>query len=61
MVKWNSLVPKSYHKSSIAPLVDRAIRICSTYTLLGQELNEIRKMAHFNDYPTHFVEKIICE
>ena len=30
MVKWNSLVPKSYHNLSIVPLVDQAIRLCST-------------------------------
>jgi len=61
MVKWNSLVPRSYHKSSIVSLVNRAIRVCSTYVLLDEELNNIRSMAYLNDYPYYFIEKIINE
>jgi len=61
MLKWNSLVPRSYKKASVTALVNRAIRICSTFDLLDKELDHIRLMANFNDYPSNFVEKIIGE
>ncbi|CAM4988700.1 unnamed protein product, partial [Rotaria socialis] len=49
---WNSYVPIEYKKSSITSMIDRALRICSTYQLLSTEFNEIRKIAKLNDYPT---------
>ncbi|CAF4574610.1 unnamed protein product [Rotaria sp. Silwood2] len=61
MLKWHSLAPKAYKTTSISPLVTRAIRICSTYKLLHNELEYIRMMANYNDYPLRFVENIICK
>ncbi|CAF1656456.1 unnamed protein product [Adineta ricciae] len=59
MLKWNSLIPTAYKKSSIYPLVNRAIRVCSTYESLHNELLYIRSMAEFNGYPSNFVQNII--
>jgi hypothetical protein len=59
MLKWNSLIPTAYKKSSVTALVNRAIRICSKFDLLHNELLHIRKMANFNGYPSNFVEQII--
>ncbi|CAF3120231.1 unnamed protein product [Rotaria socialis] len=53
---WNSYVPIEYKKSSITSMIDRALRICSTYQLLSTEFNEIRKIAKLNDYPTSMVD-----
>ncbi|CAF1610357.1 unnamed protein product, partial [Rotaria magnacalcarata] len=59
MTNWNSYVPIEYKKSSITSMMDRALRICSTYQLLSTEFNEIRKIAKLNDYPTSMVDTLI--
>lgn len=59
MLKWDSLIPTAYKKASINPLVDRAIRLCSRFDLLNDELLYIRSTANFNGYPSNFVENII--
>ncbi|CAF4386820.1 unnamed protein product, partial [Rotaria sp. Silwood2] len=59
MLKWHSLVPRAHKTASIAPLVTRAIRICSTFQLLHNEFEYIRLMAAYNDYPVRFVDQII--
>ncbi|CAF3273243.1 unnamed protein product [Rotaria socialis] len=59
MLKWDSLIPTAYKRSSIISLVTRAIRICSKYGPLHDEFQQIRLMANFNGYPSDFVEKII--
>ncbi|CAF1461838.1 unnamed protein product, partial [Rotaria sordida] len=59
MLKWDSLIPTSYKKSSVTALVNRAIRICSKFDLLHDEFQQIRIMANFNGYSSNFVEEII--
>ncbi|CAF4174541.1 unnamed protein product, partial [Adineta steineri] len=59
MLKWDSLIPTSYKRSSVYALVNRAIRICSTFELLHNEFIYIRSMADFNGYPSNFVQNII--
>ncbi|CAF1117178.1 unnamed protein product, partial [Rotaria magnacalcarata] len=48
-----------YKKSRITSMIDRALRISSTYQLLSIEFNEIRKIAKLNDYPTSMVDTLI--
>ena len=59
MLKWDSLIPTSYKRSSVTAHVHRAIRICSKFDLLHDEFIYIRRMVHFNGYPSNFVEQII--
>ncbi|CAF2031532.1 unnamed protein product [Rotaria magnacalcarata] len=59
ITNWNSYVPIECKKSSITSMIDRALRICSTYQLLATEFNEIRKIAKLNDYPTSMVDTLI--
>ncbi|CAF4074285.1 unnamed protein product [Adineta steineri] len=59
MLKWDSLIPTSYKRASVYALVNRAIRICSTFDLLHNEFIYIRSMADFNGYPSNFVQNII--
>lgn len=61
MLKWSSLVPTSYKRSSVASLVNRAIRVCSSYHLLHNEFQYIRTMAEFNDYPLSFVDRLTAQ
>ena len=61
MLRWDSLIPISYRKSSLTTLADRAYRVCSKPDLLQNEFQYIRIMANFNNYPQSFVEKIIYE
>ena len=37
----------------------RALSICSTYTLLAKEFDEIRRICQLNDYPISFVDTCI--
>ncbi|CAM4847719.1 unnamed protein product [Rotaria magnacalcarata] len=59
ITNWNSYVPIEYKKSRITSMIDRALRISSTYQLLSIEFNEIRKIAKLNDYPTSMVDTLI--
>ncbi|CAF0938490.1 unnamed protein product [Rotaria sordida] len=40
-------------------MVNRALIICSTYTPLAAEFNEIRRIGLRNDYPLSFIDNII--
>ncbi|CAF1450959.1 unnamed protein product [Rotaria sordida] len=60
LTNWNSYVPIQYKKASIVSMVNRALNICSTYTLLETELDEIRKIGLKNDYPLSFIDTIIA-
>ena len=59
LTNWNSYVPKQYKKASIVSMANRALIICSTYTLLVSEFNEIRRIGLNNDYPLSFIDTII--
>ena len=56
MTNWHSFVPFSYKKSSVVSMIQRALSICSTYSLLDKELLKIRTVCHDNDYPIDFID-----
>ena len=51
MINWHSFVPYAYKKAGVVSMVQRALSICSTYTLLANEFDEIRRICQLNDYP----------
>ncbi|CAF2820644.1 unnamed protein product [Rotaria sp. Silwood2] len=55
----NSYVPSQNKKASMVSMVNRALLICSTYTLLGTEFNEIRRIGLENDYSLSFIDTTI--
>ena len=56
MTKWNSFVPRSYKVSTISSMVYRAIRICSTYQVLHEEIEFIEFISLLNNYPLNFIK-----
>ena len=42
-------------KASIVSMIQRALSVCSTYSLLDDELNKIRHYCRLNGYPRDFV------
>ena len=56
MTKWNSFVPHSYKVSTISSMVYRAIRICSTYQALHEEIEFIEFISLLNKYPLNFIK-----
>jgi len=56
MTKWNSFVPHSYKVSTISSMVYRAIRICSTYQVLHEEIEFIEFISLLNNYPLNFIK-----
>jgi hypothetical protein len=56
ITNWHSFVPFSYKKSSVVSMIQRALSICSTYSLLDQELTKIRSVCQQNGYPLGFVD-----
>jgi hypothetical protein len=59
MTKWNSFVPKSYKKASIVTMIHRALPICSTYSSLEIEFENIRQIGLQNGYPLSFLDSRI--
>jgi hypothetical protein len=55
LLKWDSFVPIEYKKASIVSMVQRALAVCSTYTLLASEFDKIRKIGKQNGYPLSFI------
>ena len=55
ILKWNSFVPKSYKKSVVGSMVYRAIKICSSYALIHNEIETIKQITKRNRYPEKFV------
>jgi hypothetical protein len=56
MTKWNSFVPTSYKKASIVTMIQRALAICSTYSSLAIEFENIRQIGLHNGYPLSFLD-----
>ena len=52
----SSFVPFSYKKASVVSRIQRAISVCSSYSLLAVELDEIRRICQLNGYPRGFVD-----
>ena len=40
-------------------MIQRALSICSTYTLLANEFDQIRQICQLNNYPISFVDTCI--
>jgi hypothetical protein len=59
LLKWNSFVPHSYKVSAIVSMIYRAIKFCSSYLLMHEELEYIQILAAENGYPTKFVQNLI--
>jgi hypothetical protein len=56
MIKWDSFVPTDYKKASVVSMVQRALAICSTYSSLAIEFDNIRAIALHNCYPISFID-----
>ena len=59
ITKWNSFVPINYKKASVVTMIQRALTICSTYSLLAIELDNIRAIGLHNGYPISFIDQTI--
>ncbi|CAF2900990.1 unnamed protein product [Rotaria sp. Silwood2] len=59
LTNWNSYVPIHYKKAGIVSMINCALNICSTYKLLEDEFNEIRRFGLDNDYPLSFINTMI--
>ena len=55
----HSFVPFSYKKASVVSMIQRALSVCSTYSLLDIELDDIRYYCSLSGYPWHFVNTLI--
>ena len=58
MTHWRSFVPHFYKKASVVSMIQRALSIWFTYTLLADEFDQVRRICQLNDYPLSFVD--IC-
>ena len=56
MTNWNSYVPFSYKKANVVSMIQRALPVCSTYSLLDIELKKIQHYSYFNGYPPGFAD-----
>ncbi|CAF5026326.1 unnamed protein product [Rotaria sp. Silwood1] len=56
MIKWDSFVPVSYKKASVVPMIQRALAMCSTYSSLAIEFENIRQIGLHNGYPLSFID-----
>jgi len=54
LLKWDSFVPIEYKKASIIIMVQRALAVCSTYTLLTTEFDKNRRNCSTR-YPLSFI------
>ncbi|CAF5032188.1 unnamed protein product, partial [Rotaria socialis] len=50
LTNYHSYVPMQYKNGGIITMVNRALIICSTYTSLAAEFNEIRRIGLLNGY-----------
>lgn len=56
MIKWDSFVPTAYKKASIVTMIQRALAMCSTYSSLAIEFDNIRLIGLRNGYPLSFID-----
>ncbi|CAF3164199.1 unnamed protein product [Rotaria sp. Silwood2] len=56
ITKWDSSVPHSYKVSTLSSMIYRAIKICSSFTLMHKQFQFIRKIAIKNGYPENFIQ-----
>jgi hypothetical protein len=58
-LKWDACLPRYQKLGLISSLVIRACRICSSDTILNNELEYIKKVLNQNGYPKHVIDKRI--
>jgi hypothetical protein len=56
MINWDSFVPMQYKKAGIDSMVRRALSICSSFTSLTTEFDEVRRIGLANGYPLSFID-----
>ncbi|CAF1489635.1 unnamed protein product [Rotaria sordida] len=56
MIKWDSYVPGNYKKASVVTMIQRALALCSTYSSLATEFENIRQIGQHNGYPLSFID-----
>ena len=59
-MNYTSFVPFTHRTGWIRRLVTRALKICSS-NKLSQELQLIKKLASWNDFPKYIVNSILCK
>ncbi|CAF3405116.1 unnamed protein product [Rotaria socialis] len=59
LTNYHSYVSMQYKNGGIITMVNRALIICSTYTSLAAEFNEIRRIGLLNGYTSSFIDTII--
>ncbi|CAF4885849.1 unnamed protein product, partial [Rotaria socialis] len=59
LMNYHSYVPMQYKNDGIITMVNRSLIICSTYTSLAAEFNEIRRIGLLNGYTSSFIDTII--
>ena len=57
--KWDRYTPTKYKRNLINNLLHRAHQICSSFTLLHKEFNQISLVLEKNGYPKNFLNKHI--
>ena len=61
LTKFDSSQKKQYKLNLISCLVDRAWKICSSYTAFSKELTNLKALFYMNNYPVSVVEKQISK
>ena len=56
MINSDSFVPLQYKNAGINSMVRRALSICSSYTSLTAEFDEVRRIGQANGYPLSFID-----
>ena len=59
MTNWNSFVPFFYKKASVVSMIQQALSVCPTYSLLDIELKVVKYYSHLDGYPRGFVDTLI--
>ena len=57
--KWDSYTPTKYRRNLINNLLHRAHQMCSSFTLLHKEFNQISLVLEKNGYPKNFLNNHI--
>ena len=58
-MKWNSYVPLRYKQNLVLTLLERAYKICNSYTLIHKEFERISDLLQRNGFPKAFIDNQI--
>ena len=58
---FNSFMPLQYKKSLTKTLLHRAFTLCCDWNRFQLEVSSLKKIFRKNQFPTHFIEKVIGE